>query len=136
MAELTHEQIAVLRRLLAMVGDARAYTREHYPVGHPGKFVGDHPADEYDRALDAIVNLGPALLDAAERGLANDGRIDSALVDMVKRERERANRLAEAAHRLTVPRTMLPHERWTVHRQDFDALRAVLAEQPATEEQG
>ncbi len=35
-------------------------------------------------------------------------------------------RIARAAQTLTVPRMMLPHERYTVHRADFGALRAAL----------
>lgn len=52
-----------LREAIVIVGQGRAYQRENYPVGHPGKFVGHIPAERYDEALDLILAEVPELVD-------------------------------------------------------------------------
>jgi len=46
-----------LRDALATVAAGRAYQRQHYQEGHPGKFVGRIPAEVYDEALDTVLAL-------------------------------------------------------------------------------
>jgi hypothetical protein len=52
-----------LRRAWLVVNEGRDYTREHFPNGSAGRFVGRLPAEEYDQALDLLLAELPALID-------------------------------------------------------------------------
>jgi hypothetical protein len=39
-----------------IVAGGRAYTKEHFPLGSPGKYVGHVAADTYDAAVDRLVD--------------------------------------------------------------------------------
>jgi hypothetical protein len=60
---MDHEQ---LRRAWTVVMEGRDYTREHFPNGSAGKFVGRLPAEEYDAALDLLLAELPRLIDGQE----------------------------------------------------------------------
>ncbi len=67
MSEPSQPPTRTLRQDAALVAAARAYIRVHYPIGHPGKYVGAVLADEYDAAVDRIVAAMPALLGDVDR---------------------------------------------------------------------
>lgn len=46
---------APIEAALVAVAHGRAYTVEHFGFSLSGKYVGHVPADEYDRAVDALV---------------------------------------------------------------------------------
>lgn len=40
---------------LRIASEGRAHTRTNFHNGNPGKYVGQHPSDDYDAAVDALV---------------------------------------------------------------------------------
>lgn len=55
MSERRGEPPSEVREALNVVAEGRAYTREHFPVGNPDKYVGHHRADDFDAAIDVLV---------------------------------------------------------------------------------
>lgn len=50
-----------------IVVDGRNYTREHFPEGHPDKYVGHVRADVFDQAVDVLAEDWGKLLTENER---------------------------------------------------------------------
>jgi hypothetical protein len=59
---MTPEGLQAIKDDLLTVTEARTYTREHFPLGSPNRYVGHTPSNDYDAAIDRLTECIPALL--------------------------------------------------------------------------
>lgn len=84
--------------LIAELRGARFYTREHFPAGSPGKFIGRMPADKFyegiDRLLDEVERLNNFVRQCKETNVRQSHRLLE--IEDLKDEVERLRNYIEA----------------------------------------